>query len=379
LSSNRGVAPSPSDLLIAVLRDGAIPEDSLQSAAAGTLLELAREHGVVPMVADRLAARPDVPGALLQTFRAEAHRAAAVDLIQEGELRRVLARLASASIAPVVIKGSQLAYSHYRRSDLRPRLDTDLMIAASDRQRAGDILQSLGYEVAGQVSGQLVMSQSCYVRRQQGTILHAVDLHWKMANPQVFADVLTFDEMARAAVALPRLSPIARGLCDVHALLVACIHRVAHHFDAMRLIWLYDVHLLAGRLDRRLWREAVALAADRGVAAVVRQSLARTQQVFGSTIPADVLAALGAAAATRAEASAAYVSLTPRSRSQVRVLISDLRALASWRDRWRLLQEHVFPPVRYMRDVYAPSSRAPVSILYVRRAVRGARKWLVRT
>jgi hypothetical protein len=253
------------------------------------------------------------------------------------------------------------------------------MISADDRRQAGEILRSLKYDDAGQVSGQLVMSQVCYVKRANGAILHAVDLHWKLANPQVFADVLTYGEMTAAAVPLPRLSPVARGLCDVHALLVACIHRVAHHFDATRLIWLYDVHLLASRLDQGQWREAVALAADRRVAAVVRRSLMRTQEIFDSPIPAEALEALDAAAARHTEASATYVRLTPRSRSQVRVLLSDLHALRSWRARWRLLQEHVFPPVPYMRNVYAPTSRAPVSVLYVQRAVRGARKWLVRT
>jgi hypothetical protein len=60
------------------------------------------------------------------------------------------------------------------------------------------------------------------------------------------------------------------------------------------------------------------------------------------------------------------------------VLMADLRALGSWTHRWQLVKEHVFPPAQYMRDVYAPSSRAPLSFLYARRALVGARKWLSR-
>ena len=33
------------------------------------------------------------------------------------------------------------------------------------------------------------------------------------------------------------------------ALFVACVHRVAHHDDAIDLLWLWDIHLLASRLS----------------------------------------------------------------------------------------------------------------------------------
>ena len=49
-----------------------------------------------------------------------------------------------------------------------------------------------------------------------------------------------------------------RGLSPVHALLVACIHRVAHHRGTERLIWLLDIHLLASRLEEREWTALVS-------------------------------------------------------------------------------------------------------------------------
>jgi hypothetical protein len=59
-----------------------------------------------------------------------------------------------------------------------------------------------------------------------------------------------------------------------------------------------------------------------------------------------------------------------------RLVVDDLRALPTWADRWRLMREHAFPPVEYMRGVYAPSSRTPLVWLYTRRMLVGARKWL---
>lgn len=376
LSSSRGVAPSPFDLLIAVLRDEPIPADLLQPDGASALVALARAHGVLPLAADRLARRTEFPPDLLDTFHVQARAAAALDLVLESELRQVVAGVAAAGMTPLLFKGAHLAYAYYPRPDLRPRVDTDLMIAERDRARVRDVLSGLGYEDSGQVSGGLVMSQACFVKRRGGQTSHAVDVHWRLANAQAFADVLTYEEMARASVPLPRLSPLARGLSDVHAMLVACIHRVAHHFDPMHLIWLYDIHLMAARLDEARWRECVALAGDRGVASVTRQSLLRAQRVFDCLIPSEVLAWLNESASARTEPSAVYVSLTPRSRSQWHVLVSDLRALPSWGRRWRLMREHLFPSVQYMREVYAPASRAPLYLLYAQRAVRGARKWI---
>ena len=51
----------------------------------------------------------------------------------------------------------------------------------------------------------------------------------------------------------------------------------------------------------------------------------------------------------------------------------------SWSGRLRLMRQHAFPPARYMRDVYAPASLAPLWMLYLRRIVSGSRRWLSRS
>ena len=83
--------------------------------------------------------------------------------------------------------------------------------------------------------------------------MHAVDLHWRLANPQRFGGVLTHAELAAASAADSGSWDRRAGLSHTHALLVACIHPVAHHPHAQRLIWHYDIHLLrrdltAGRM-----------------------------------------------------------------------------------------------------------------------------------
>jgi hypothetical protein len=365
--------------------------DALVAAALGgdrqASLELARmdwpvvvrrleHHGVLPLVADMLLTESGVAPAVRAALHDETTRHAAADLVREFELTRLLDAFDHAGIGAIVMKGAHLAYSHYARPDLRPRVDTDLLVAEAARVAAHDVLEQLGYEAAGQVSGTLLTYQSSYIKRRDGAASHIVDVHWRVANPQAFAGVFSYEEMLAQSVRLPRLGPSARGLSDVHALLVACVHRVAHHFDTDRLIWLHDIHLVASRLDAAGWSRSVDLAVARGVATVCLQSLRRTQDVYRTFIPAETLHALQTRAGHADRATAAY--LIPSRRRRMQVLTSDLRALPSWTDRLRLVRQHLFPSAPYMRTVYAPESTAPLVMLYAQRGLRGARKWLAR-
>ena len=44
------------------------------------------------------------------------------------------------------------------------------------------------------------------------------------------------------------LDTSARGPSSVDALVLAAVHRIAHHFDSDHLIWLYDIDLIARSL-----------------------------------------------------------------------------------------------------------------------------------
>ena len=331
-------------------------------------------HGVLPLIADRLTAIPDLPLELGARLRLHAARQVAGDLIQEAEIRSVLAAFDNAGVNALLLKGAHLAYAWYQRPDLRPRVDTDILIPATARTLVADALGGLGYEASANSGGELVSSQAAFVKYRQGLRLHVVDIHWRIANPQVFAGILTFEELARDSTSLPLLGPSARGLSAPHALLLACVHRVAHHFNSNRLIWLHDIHLLASALSLTDWECFLSLIEERRVAAVCKDSLDRAAQRFRTGIPASVASDPRLRSPVIEEASAAYT----RRRRVVSDVASDLQALPSWRARLRLVREHLFPPPQYMREVYSLSSRAPLPWLYASRAVRGARRWLDR-
>ena len=355
-------------LLAAAIAGDALAARRVAAADPDAVCLRGEYHGVLPLIADCLATVEDVSPELRPRLRLHAARQAASDLMQETEIRSTLAALDRAGIEALLLKGAHLAYACYARPDLRPRLDTDILIPAAAKARVGEILREIGYEASASSGGELVTYQASFVKHRQGLRLHVVDVHWRIANPQVFAGVLSFEELNRDAVAVPLLGPHARGLAPPHALFLACVHRVAHHFDSNRLIWLYDIHLLASALSATEWEHFLSLIEQRRVAAVCRRSLDRAAQCFQTTIPPAAASDPRLRTPSRAEASAVYT----RPRRVVHDIVSDLRALPSWRDRWRLVREHLFPPRQYMREVYSMSKRTPLPWLYASRAVRGA-------
>jgi hypothetical protein len=205
---------------------------------------------------------------------------------------------------------------------------------------------------------------------------HTVDLHWRLANPQRFGQVFTYADLARGAVSVPAIHPSARVPRSSDALVLACVHRVIHHAASERLIWLFDIHVIAASLGAAEWREVEATAVARGIAPFCLSGLRLTAARFGTRVPEVVLSRLSAAARAGADREAARLVGPPR--RHVSQIVADLRALPGWSARCRLMSQHLFPSARYMRGTYAPASRLPLAVLYVRRAWHGARRWLVR-
>jgi hypothetical protein len=362
------------DLLAGLLRGDRIDHEGLSAHPAETVCRHAELHGILPLIADRLKDDAGMPGRLRSMLSKRARHEIGADLVRESALKQLLPSLGRAGVNPLLMKGAQLAYTHYPRPDLRPRADTDILIRESDRSPVDEALTGLGYQPLGQTSGKLVSYQASYLKGRPGAAFHIVDVHWKVANPQVFADVLSYDEMAESAVPIRNHGLSALGLCDLHALLVACVHRVAHHRDSVVLVWLYDIDLITRRFGPAEWERFVTLAVERGVRTVCRRSLEQTARWLRTDVPGYVWGDPRLSEASGEELTARYLASRPLAAE----LLDDLQALATWGERWLLLREHCFPPATYMRTVYDPASNAPLPLLYARRIVHAARRWLVK-
>jgi hypothetical protein len=337
-----------------------------------TLLASADDHGVVPLLWQALAGVEGRGRELREALAPIVHAAAARELLVQRDLQATMAALASAGVPALVIKGSALAYSVYPEPWHRTRTDTDLLVSQESVQAAMAALERCGYRRSDAIStGAYVSHQIAFERTDAHDVRHVIDLHWKVANPQIIADALPFDLLWRSAEPAPALGASARVPSLVASVGIACIHRLAHHQGHDRLIWLYDLRLITSRLTSDQWMALAALARDRGVAGLCLDGLQQARRELSASLPVEVEKLLGAAAP--AEASQSYLHGPVRKRD---VLVSDLKALRSWRARLRLLREHAFPPPAFMRQRYGTTRWWLLPALYVHRFATGAVRWV---
>jgi len=342
--------------LCALIDGGGVcpPDESLAE-----LVALARTHRVHLLLARRLSR--DAPEPLHREARVEALR----DSVRVGELLRVVAALEASGCDPVVFKGAALALTHYEESRWRPRLDSDVIVDPASRARAASTLAALGYTRPAMTSGRYVMHQEMHVRPDPIVGEHVIDLHWRLANPNLLAGLPGHAELrARAArVLLPEGEIHVASAAD--ALVIACIHRAAHHAGSEQLLWLYDIHLVAAGLTLVEWSRVADIVERARVATVVRRGLALASAAFGECIPATVQTTLESAGR---EPSALFLRTDLRPLERLRADVAVLGA----RDGARLIAEHLFPPASYMREKYGVRSGALLPLAYARRIVAAA-------
>lgn len=367
--------------LAAVARGEAPPWPfGANQAAEAAFLDAAREQGMHTLVAARLGdadAAASWPSTLRAALARDLCEAVVVEEVRRAELVRLLGALAARRVRILLFKGTPLAYTHYPKPWLRPRVDTDLLIGELDVGEVTSLLEASGYARSPLVDGSLVMGQAEYVREDRSGVRHAIDVHWKLGNPRVLADLLSLDELCARAVAVPALGDAARTACAEHALLVAGTHRVVHHGSLPRLIWLHDIHLLAGAMTAAEISAFAQHAVRARVARVCAHELTAARAAFGTRLASgdrDLEAIF--AAADPDEPSARY--LGPRQRRAGRLLV-DLRLTPSWRDRARLVSQHLFPSPPYMRVAYGRSGRTILPVLYAHRILTGVWGWFRRT
>ena len=339
------------------------------------IVERSGYHGVQGLLYARLQTVAGWPATLIQTLRQQVIRGTALELLRRQVVADVLATLAGAGVESVLFKGTALAYSLYDDPASRPRCDTDLIVPADQRERAMEALATLGYARVLEL-GELASYQACLIREGAGA--HTLDLHWKINNSELFSRLFGYRELRAAAEPLPALAPQALGANPVHALLIACMHRAAHrqapyvvdgvaHYGGDRLIWFYDIHLLAMSFLHPQWEELLALARRKGFRSVCLEGIEQTRLHLGTPVPPEVLEELRRKGPV--EPTAAYLKA-----GHLRRRWLDLRAYEGVRERLRFARELAFPPAAYMRERFPRARLDWLPWLYVRRAVGGMRR-----
>jgi hypothetical protein len=344
-------------------------------AAPGVHQQVVEEilyHGIAGLLIDRIGSLEGWPDEIV----APVHRQAIAQTMWELRHRAVLAELVSAlgqeGIVPLFLKGTAIAYDLYKSPANRSRGDTDLLIHKSDVQRARTVLEAIGYrsgeaEKMTDVALQETWSLGC----DDGT-QHLIDLHVQVMNSPALQDMFDFEECAANSIALPRLSPDARGLDRPRAMIHTCMHRAMHvtapylvedrtYYGSDRLIWIHDIRLLADALTAQDWRQFCSLARQYGASAVCLDGLRSAERMLGADIPEKVSVQLSD---VPGDERASHYLL--RSRQLGRAL-QDLRAVRGGRRKLAYLRSRIWPSQEFVRSKYRDGAGKPVAQLYMRR------------
>jgi len=301
------------------------------------------------------------------------------ELRHQQVLAQTLMELERRGVRPVLIKGTSLAYSLYPDPALRTRADTDLIIPLDARKEVHQTLIALGFEEPCGVSGELIAYQGNYTLALPGASTHVLDLHWKINNSELLSRLFVYEELLARAQPLPTLCPIALGASHLDALLLACMHRATHrqnpyyvngqaHNGADRLVWLWDIHLLARQLTPTDWDEFMRQATSKGLRAVCLEGILHARARFSTACPSHVLAALAQAGA---ELPATYLE-----GGKLRQQWMDFLALRAPAKQIAFVGELFFPSPAYMYAKYPQPRPRWLPWLYLRRATAGILKTL---
>ena len=264
--------------------------DSINTFDWPGLLQLAGQHGLIPLLAERvknLDSSRIPPGIFVELC--EERRSNAVFALQlAAELFRVLPLFADAGIEILVTKGPALSVRCYGDPGLRQYGDLDLIVREQDIRRVTQSMLSLGF--------------------QTRVSLAAIDAK-KMPGEYVFrkpgANSLIEFHTERTFRYHPRQLPIERifqrsTVIDIDGravpvlsledeLVLICIHGAKHFWE--RLMWIADVAALISRqaLD---WDRALAVAREVDAERMLHLGLRLASDVLGARLPVQLQASV---------------------------------------------------------------------------------------
>ena len=320
---------------------------------------------------------PSFPAELLSRLRSYTMHHAALEVFLEMDLRKVLDGMAGIGVRPLLIKGTPLAQTLYPAPGMRPRCDTDMLIADAERSRVAELLRQMDYTPLHEADADCISSQISFSRQDSRGHTCSYDIHWQLSNNNLaFSQAFADERLFARAVKVPELGEHARTLCHLDALIYACFHRAGHFsHSGDRLIWLYDIHLLCQALNEEEQHAFCDRARELTIVTLCSDAISTSRSWFGTVLP-PVLESLLAEDAGQ-ESSARYLQAGRKDGIRNHAVLQ-LQGMSGWRERCRFLWQNAFPPVQYMLWRYNTEQKRILPWLYLKRLWEGVTIFLRR-
>jgi len=252
---------------------------------------VAAMHGISPLLSGCL--RWQGPRAWTKFLEEQRTHTAARHLRIQAVLTRIGSKAGEAGIAATPLKGAALHELGLYAVGDRPMADIDLLVRPADAERTAALLESLGFRQSGETWKERVFTAidehtSAELGEHSNNSVK-IELHqriceklpWRLTDASEFI----FPRLPRPGLnAYPSNGALMR-----HLLLHAAGSMV---FQALRILQLHDIALLAARMSESDWNEVAASYSRSAATWWAFPPLELMSRYYSSRVPVHVLAAL---------------------------------------------------------------------------------------
>lgn len=258
------------------------------------LFDVACQLGVGPLLYARLGelgVRGKIPVDIAQRSKEECFSSQARNMKVYSELRTVLAALTKEGLSVVVLKGAALAELVYRHIGLRTMADVDVLVERKDLDKAGTILERLGF-----VPNESYRDKQWYREHHHHMVPYVssdgsmtIEVHWHIIERTALLDMPV--DYLWAHVQPVRIASVpCLTLSAEHMLLHVAIHISGSNRFLGQLRGLYDVAELLRRFGHEMkWEELLRVTALADAHKHLYVVLCLVRDTLGASVPVEVL------------------------------------------------------------------------------------------
>lgn len=296
-------------------------------------------------------------------------KVAARNLVLAEELASLLRRFQEHRLPCIPLRGPALAEQLYGDATARAMGDLDLLVRRDRLSDVEHILTAAGYrEIDRRPGFARTFSYTLeFVKERNGSI--NVEPHWTIAYPPS-VDRMDMDAVWVRAVPGTVVGVNTQVLSRTDLLLHLCFHLI-HKGEQAPLLWWYELNLVIRQEPDTLdWTQVLHNARRTGQGELLAELLDEVCTLFGSPIPAPLLAQLKAPSEPLSE-TFLHRRLTSLLRGDSgvdgRESLAHLLTMKGFQDKWRYACGILFPSSEFMRSHYGLSGRPWLGFRYIAR------------
>jgi len=214
------------------------------------VLSILHTHWIIPLLYRLVSTRPQEfrpPDEVFRRMRKSFLASRVRCLYMERQLGEISEAFQNEGIRTLVLKGPATAWSAYPDPAMRPSSDLDLLVLPEQIAQTRTLLERLDYKCLGKryEHSKDFFCEETFIPQRNSRDNRAIELHWDLHSFSGIKRDGKVEDLFHRAVKIELLSVTFETLHPVDALIHRALNMTLWHNKAIRLIWIYDIALLA--------------------------------------------------------------------------------------------------------------------------------------